>query len=96
LDINAKLRHFVDNPTAVRSCLGHYNGLISGCFALQFFERAVWPKSDLDLFFEKANGYEEMIEYLVQHEGYHKNIPAVDRGAYLGPQTVTVIFATFI
>lgn len=48
------------------------NALISGSFALQFFERVTWPESDLDILVEEGDGLEEMKKYLTGSEGYTK------------------------
>ena len=64
----------MDNPVNFRSELAKHQGLISGSFALQFFEGVVWPKSDLDIFIERTyihdRSVEEMCEYLVREEDY--------------------------
>jgi hypothetical protein len=89
-DINAKLRRFVDKPTALRSTLGRYQALISGSFALQFFERVVWSDSDLDIFAPLEDGYKEIIEYLVKEEGYDDEMPDLEFEAYIGINPLTV------
>ncbi|RYP70459.1 hypothetical protein DL769_004948 [Monosporascus sp. CRB-8-3] len=50
--------------------LGRSNALISGSFALQFFERVVWPESDLDIMIPEGHGLEEMAGFLIDKEGY--------------------------
>lgn len=79
-NINSRLQFFVEDPIAFRTILGNHQGLISGSFALQFFETVRWDDSDLDLFFEKehpnfgadkeGSGYQQMITHLVEMEGY--------------------------
>lgn len=61
--------------------MGKHNALISGSFALQFFERVTWPKSDLDLFVEQGPGYESLCGYLVQMEKY-KMLKSEDNTVY--------------
>ncbi|RYP36499.1 hypothetical protein DL768_010932 [Monosporascus sp. mg162] len=50
--------------------LGRSNALISGSFALQFFERVMWPESDLDIVIQTGAGLEEMKGFLIGTEGY--------------------------
>ena len=50
--------------------MAKYDALISGSFALQFFERVTWPDSDLDIFVEQGEGCELFCKYLVEAEGY--------------------------
>lgn len=72
----------MDQPTTFRTYLGRHNGLLSGSFALQFFERVTWKDSDLDLFFDLDSGYEEMVDYLVTQEGYVVQEPSKDDHSY--------------
>lgn len=69
-NINKKLLRFVENPVALRTQLGCYNALISGSFALQFFDGVVWDESDLDIYVEHQKGDTEIGEYLTKAEGY--------------------------
>lgn len=68
-DINRSLSRFVEDPRAFRSQLGEVQGLISGSFALQFFEGVVWKNSDLDIFVQGTN-QEKLAQYLVASERY--------------------------
>lgn len=67
-NINRRLRRFFHNPLAFRSLQARTHTLISGSFALQFFDRTIYPESDLDLYthpgFSKSVG-----EWLIG-EGY--------------------------
>ena len=67
--MNRALRHFVDDPCLFRSKLGEYDALVSGSFALQFFDRVFWPESDLDIFLPDAQE-EGFGTYLSNSEGY--------------------------
>lgn len=71
-NINDKLRRFVKNPIAFRRHQSQTRAIISGSFALQFFERVTWPDSDLDVFIDesKSGAYACMLEYLISSEGY--------------------------
>lgn len=69
-NINYRLSRFFKNPMAFRSCLGRSNALISGSFALQFFERVSWPDSDLDIMVKEGDPLEQMGRHLVEAEGY--------------------------
>lgn len=69
-NINSRLGYFVEDPVRFRTVLGRHQGLISGSFALQFFEGVRWDGSDLDLFFDQDSGFKEMIGHLVDNEEY--------------------------
>lgn len=47
------------------------DALISGSFAIQFFERVSWRESDLDVYIEDGPDAEDFEQYLCQKEGYH-------------------------
>lgn len=49
-NINTSLNRFVREPTRLREQLAVWDAVISGSFALQFFERVVWKESDLNIF----------------------------------------------
>jgi hypothetical protein len=50
--------------------LAEHDALISGSFALQFFERIIWRDSDLDVYVEDRKSPDALGDYLVGHEGY--------------------------
>lgn len=50
--------------------MGQHDALISGSFALQFFERVLWKESDLDMFVQQGHGAEAFCRYLCMEEGY--------------------------
>ena len=68
-NVDIQLRRFVKNPHEFRSQLGRHDALISGSFALQYFERAVWKESGLDVFIKEESGADFM-NYLSVAEGY--------------------------
>ncbi len=70
-NVDKRLRRFVQDPSALRSQMGKCDALISGSFAIQFFERVTWPDSDLDFFVEQGEGCESFCKYLMDSEGYH-------------------------
>ncbi|KAI1415796.1 hypothetical protein F5Y13DRAFT_186651 [Hypoxylon sp. FL1857] len=69
-DINSKLARFIQNPTRFRSQLGRSDALISGSFALQFFERTVWLDSDLDIVVQDGENLNGLSKFLTEVEGY--------------------------
>ncbi|RYP62277.1 hypothetical protein DL771_009807 [Monosporascus sp. 5C6A] len=69
-DINARLRRFFDNPTEFRTELGRCDALITGPFALQFFERATWPDSNLQILVEDGRNFERLKAYFLKI-GHH-------------------------
>ena len=69
-NIDKRLARFVNNITRFRSQMASFNALISGSFALQFFDRVRWSGSDLDISIrEKADEFEH---YLCHVEGYQR------------------------
>ncbi|KAK8206878.1 hypothetical protein M8818_004713 [Zalaria obscura] len=69
-NVDYKLYNFVNNPRALRYTMGKCGALISGSFALQFFERANWEDADLDIFVEDGADAAEMVQYVEQIEHY--------------------------
>ncbi|KAI0148170.1 hypothetical protein F4776DRAFT_660343 [Hypoxylon sp. NC0597] len=69
-NINSKLARFIKDPTGFRSQLGHSDALISGSFALQFFERITWLDSDLDIVVRDGENLEGLANFLTTVEGY--------------------------
>ncbi|KAI1638414.1 hypothetical protein F4809DRAFT_599895 [Biscogniauxia mediterranea] len=69
-DINVKLGRFVKDPVGFRSQLGRSDALISGSFALQFFERVVWPEADLDIMVQDGESLDGLAKLLIEKEGY--------------------------
>jgi hypothetical protein len=74
-NINARLSRFFPDPDAFRSLQAKTNTLISGSFALQFFDRTFYPESDLDIY-ACLNHFAEVGRWL-QDVGYvlepHRN-----------------------
>ncbi|KAI0696059.1 hypothetical protein C8T65DRAFT_615610, partial [Cerioporus squamosus] len=49
-NIDRRLRRYFSDPLAFRALMSRTGLLISGSFALQFFDRSFYPNSDLDLY----------------------------------------------
>ena len=69
-NVDRRLRRFVRNPAGLRSQMGQSDALISGSFAVQFFERATWLSADLDMFVTQGLHFELLKNYIVNVEGY--------------------------
>jgi hypothetical protein len=69
-NVDRDLLRFVKDPRRFRTQLGKCDGLISGSFALQFFERVFWEGSGLDVFVEDRREAREFEHYLVNVENY--------------------------
>ncbi|KAL9627261.1 MAG: hypothetical protein Q9204_006697 [Flavoplaca sp. TL-2023a] len=69
-NMDKRLQRFVNDPTGLRSKMGELDVLISGSFAIQFFERVTWPSSGLDLYVEEGERSDALYAYLVDSEGY--------------------------
>jgi len=68
-NINILLRPFVSDPYTFRSELGKHDALISGVFALDFFELG-WPNVPiLDLFVQTGAQADEIQRY-IKDDGY--------------------------
>lgn len=80
-DVNHCLSRFVKDQKAFRSQMGKHDVLISGSFALQFFERVFWKDSDLDVFVKRGQGAEAFGSYLCEKEGY-KLLDVKDQDVY--------------
>jgi len=89
-DINKKLRSFVTKPIDLRSKLGQNDALISGSFAIQFFDGVIWNESDLDIFVEDGEGAIELGRHLVEKEGY-ESTSVTDNKRYSMSDLVKVI-----
>lgn len=90
-NINRSLHRFVNQPAGLRSQLGKCTALISGSFALQFFERVFWDESDLDIFVQDGRGSGELGLYLAEEEGYVlDSTKGRDRRDYIQPDIVEV------
>ena len=68
-NINRRLERFVKDPMSFRSLMARMGLVISGSFALQFFDRTYYPKSDLDLYLHPNRHMIEVGLYL-EREGY--------------------------
>ncbi|KAL8823699.1 MAG: hypothetical protein Q9191_005627 [Dirinaria sp. TL-2023a] len=69
-NVDRRLRRFVRDPKALRSQMGRHDALISGSFAVQFFERVTWKESDLDIFVEQRQGAIALENHLCKKEDY--------------------------
>jgi hypothetical protein len=81
--IDRLLRRFVKKPLALRGVMRDHRAVISGSFALQFFERVSWKESDLDLFVQKPSEAKALKEHLVRKEGYRRRKAPDDASQYL-------------
>lgn len=68
-NINRRLGRFLQDPISFRCQLGRSNALISGSFALQFFERVLREDSMLDIFVQNGQDAEGLKNHLLVKEG---------------------------
>ncbi|TFK88768.1 hypothetical protein K466DRAFT_520276 [Polyporus arcularius HHB13444] len=68
-DINRRLAHYFSDPLAFRALMARTPLLISGSFALQFFERSFYPESDIDLYVYGQTDVLDIARWL-EKEGY--------------------------
>lgn len=68
--INRKLQRFVRDPQGFRTQMSKCDALISGSFAVQYFERVTWKDSDLDVFVRYGLGTDSFHLYVCAVEGY--------------------------
>lgn len=92
-DINRRLKRFVRFPKDLRAVLGSVNALISGSFALQFFDDVTWKESDLDIYLkDNEASISEIVGYLEQREGYMKQAEREpEEGSYMESPVVKVL-----
>jgi hypothetical protein len=69
---NILLRPFVSDPRILRSELGKHDALISGVFALNFFEFGWSNVPVLDLFVEAGGKTDGLVAYIKDREDYDK------------------------
>ncbi|ENH75745.1 hypothetical protein FOC1_g10003907 [Fusarium oxysporum f. sp. cubense race 1] len=68
--INAALKTFVIDAAMFRSQLGHYNAMISGPFALNFFQLSSNKVLKLDIFIKEGADADRFTDYLQRTEEY--------------------------
>ena len=68
-NINKRLKRYFSNPQSFRSLMARTDMVISGSFALQFFDRSFYPESDLDLYVYYNEKLHEIASHLLK-EGY--------------------------
>ncbi|EMD31991.1 hypothetical protein CERSUDRAFT_162454 [Gelatoporia subvermispora B] len=68
-NINKRLSRFFSDPVAFRTLQVQTACVISGSFALQFFDRTFYPKSDLNLYVEHGTSIRDIAEFLLG-DGY--------------------------
>ena len=66
---NKRLAYYFDDPLSFRSLMARTHMVISGSFALQFFDRSFYSNSDLDLYILPDRSIVEVGSYLLE-EGY--------------------------
>ncbi|KAL8718282.1 MAG: hypothetical protein Q9225_004560 [Loekoesia sp. 1 TL-2023] len=54
----------------ITATMAKSDALISGSFALHFFERSVWQPSDVDIYVKDGEGSNALGTYLANSEGY--------------------------
>ena len=69
-NVDRSLLRFVKEPRQLRAQMAKCDGLISGSFALQFFERVHWPDSGLDIFVREGHNAQQLELYILEKEGY--------------------------
>ena len=94
-NIDKRLERFVQDPKGLRSQMAAHNALISGSFAIQFFERVNWNEADLDIFVEQYEDAEEFQQYLCEREGYRfEREQGEDSEVYENMSTLMKVWAT--
>ncbi len=69
-NIDVKLSRFVTDPRRFRLQMRDDEALISGSFAVQYFDRTTYADSDLDVFVEHGDHVKGLDDYLTSAEGY--------------------------
>ncbi|KAI1922088.1 hypothetical protein LOZ65_003594 [Ophidiomyces ophidiicola] len=71
-NIDKSLVRFVKDPSFFRLCMQQTGTIISGSFALQFFDGVYWPESDLNMYVPGSSRFEVLTRCLIDNEGYHE------------------------
>ncbi|KAG8527294.1 uncharacterized protein KY384_008038 [Bacidia gigantensis] len=74
-NVDKRLERFAQQPEIFRSQMGLYDALITGSFAVQFFERVTWPKAALDIYIERGHKMDSFCEYLGSTESCTDRAP---------------------
>ena len=69
-NIDMKLSKFVADSTRFRLQLRESEAIISGSFAVQFFDRTTYQDSDLDIFIKHGDQVGALADHLTAVEGY--------------------------
>lgn len=73
-NIDRRLGEYFRDPSQVRSLMGECDALISGRFAVEFFERTKFPQRLLE-FYVEASKAERFVTHLVEVENYLQKMP---------------------
>lgn len=69
-DVDQALRRYVEDPQGFRSQMARYDALISGNFAVQYFERNIWSCKRLVVYILQGRGSQLFSKYLSTIAGY--------------------------
>lgn len=69
-DIDSLLKRFLKYSKHFRQQLGLTEALITGSFALEFFERPLWRAPNLDLVVQEGERAFRLLEYFTRYEDY--------------------------
>lgn len=69
-DVDRLLKRFVRKPTEFRYQIGLAEALITGSFALEFFERPRWQAPNIDIVVRDERGVMNLMAYLSCYETY--------------------------
>lgn len=73
-NIDRRLGEYFKEPSQVRSLMGECDALISGRFAVEFFERTKFPQRLLEIYVEMSKA-ERFVTHLVEVENYLRKMP---------------------
>lgn len=73
-NIDRRLKEYFNEPSRVRSLMGECGALISGRFAVEFFERIKFPQRSLEIYVEGINA-KRFVTHLVKVEKYLRKAP---------------------
>ena len=68
-DVDAALRRYFDDPKCFRSQMAKYDALLTGTFAIRYFERAVCESPHLEVVVQRG-GSQLLSKYLSDEAGY--------------------------
>jgi len=86
-NVRRGLGRFVRNPIGLCSQMARHGALISGSFAMQFFDDILWKESDLDVYSQNGEAVSAFGPCLLHEERYRFVEESIERDTYAESDT---------